>query len=198
MMNKINQPLAFSDNFNDTQLRILDAAITCVKDWGLEKTSLNDIAKRAGVTRPTVYNYFSNKNEVIRTALLQSGYALAERMVAHISAFPSPAEKLIEAMVYAVNTLPTEPHLDIVTHTEIPSDIYEDALQDTEGQQILLMIFGEILKDEPDIDANDLMEIIEISVRLALSLTTLKGTLTRSDEELRAFLSRRLLPAVGL
>lgn len=135
---------------------------------------------------------------MIRTALLQSGYALAERVIAHIESYPSPAERLIEAMVYAVNTLPLQPHLDIITHTEIPSDIYEYALQDVEGQQILLKIFAAIFTDHKPPDSDDLMEVIELSVRLALSLTTLKGPHNRSDKELRSFLQRRLLPGCGL
>ena len=71
---------------NDTQQRILDATIDCVKTWGVEKTSLNDIAKRAGVTRPTVYNYYGNRTAVIRAALLSSGHHFAERVIAHIQA----------------------------------------------------------------------------------------------------------------
>ena len=49
----------------DTQQRIVDAAVRCVKKWGIAKVTLNDIAKEAGVTRPTVYSYFSNRDEVV-------------------------------------------------------------------------------------------------------------------------------------
>ena len=50
----------------DTQARILDAAIACVKRWGVDKVTLNDIAQEAGLTRPTVYSYYPGRDEVIK------------------------------------------------------------------------------------------------------------------------------------
>ena len=53
----------------DTHQRILDAAIRCVQQFGIDKTNMNDIAREAGVTRPTVYNHFGNRDEVVQAAL---------------------------------------------------------------------------------------------------------------------------------
>ncbi len=35
--------------------QILDAARSCVLDFGLRRTTLAEVARRAGVSRPTVY-----------------------------------------------------------------------------------------------------------------------------------------------
>jgi AcrR family transcriptional regulator len=40
---------------DDTENAILDAAAECVLAFGVRRTSLSDVARRAGVSRPTVY-----------------------------------------------------------------------------------------------------------------------------------------------
>jgi len=46
-----------------TRLRVLAATLRCVERWGLEKTSLEDVAREAEVSRATVYRYFPGGRE---------------------------------------------------------------------------------------------------------------------------------------
>jgi AcrR family transcriptional regulator len=46
-----------------TRTRILQAALQCVERWGLAKTSLEDVAASAGLSRATVYRYFPGGRE---------------------------------------------------------------------------------------------------------------------------------------
>ncbi|MGJ8686180.1 MAG: TetR/AcrR family transcriptional regulator [Spongiibacteraceae bacterium] len=184
-------------SFNDTQQRIVDATIRCVKRWGVEKTSLNDIAKEAGVTRPTVYSYFPSRKDVIATALMHSGFQFAERLGKVINKYTKPADRLVEAMIYGVETLPDEPYLALITHNELSGFVNEGALTDNNSQTIRLALFREILKDSPR-DEQDLIEVTEISTRLLLSLLMIPSNIDRDRKQLRAFLQRRLLPSVGL
>ncbi len=46
-----------------TRTRILEAALQCVERWGLAKTSLEDVAAAAGLSRATVYRYFPGGRE---------------------------------------------------------------------------------------------------------------------------------------
>lgn len=180
-----------------TQIKIVDAAIRCVKRWGIEKVSLNDIAKEAGVTRPTVYSYFENRDEVIRYALLQSAYAFADNALKHIDKFDSPAERTLEAVVFALKKLPKEPYLTLITNPELTGIMNQHGLSTPEGQEILRNMFLIILKGK-EIEASELDEIAEITTRLMLSLLTIDGPKKRTEKQLREFLQRRLLPALDL
>jgi AcrR family transcriptional regulator len=194
----MQQPsLPNTEIFNETQQRILDAAIRCVKERGVEKTNLNDIAKEAGVTRPTVYSYFPNRKDIIRTALLQSGYAFADRLLIHINTFKRTADRLVETVIFALNEMPKEPYLAIITKADLSEYINEDALSDEEGLAICLSLFQEIFKSE-QINNDDLLEVTELTTRLMLSLLIMQGPVPRTEEELRAFLKKRLLPSVAL
>jgi AcrR family transcriptional regulator len=44
---------------------ILDAAAHCVERYGVRKTTMGDIALKAGVAKATLYNHFRTKDEVL-------------------------------------------------------------------------------------------------------------------------------------
>jgi AcrR family transcriptional regulator len=46
--------------------RILDAAQTCLVKHGIRKTTMEDIAAEAGMSRPAVYQYVRGKQDAYR------------------------------------------------------------------------------------------------------------------------------------
>lgn len=186
---------ALKSTYNETQQRILDAAVACVKQWGIEKTSLNDIAKQAGVTRPTVYSYFANRNEVLTAALLQSAVSFGQRVLAHMNAYDDVSERYIETLLFAIDELPKEPYLAVITRSDLSSYVSQDALHNPQGWDILKMLYRQILRDL-SLSDEALMEIAEFSTRVVLSLLMVEGPRKRDREQLRGFLQRRLLPAL--
>ncbi|MGH3159321.1 MAG: TetR/AcrR family transcriptional regulator [Streptosporangiaceae bacterium] len=50
---------------DDTENAILDAAAECVLAFGMRRTSLSDVARRAGVSRPTVYRYWPDLQALV-------------------------------------------------------------------------------------------------------------------------------------
>ena len=47
--------------------QILDAAIECFATTGYHAVSISDLAKHAGVSKGLMYNYFSSKDELLKT-----------------------------------------------------------------------------------------------------------------------------------
>lgn len=185
------------NNLNHTQKKIIDAAIICVKQWGVAKVNLNDIAKEAGVTRPTVYSYFRNRDEIIQQALLQSAYLFGAKTIKHLQKFETARERTIEAIIYSLKKLPKEPSLALLKNTGMSDIINNKGLSTPEGQQILRGLFQIILIGKSLTD-DELDEIAEVVARFMLSLLTIKGPKKRNDKELRGFIERRLIPSLGL
>ncbi|MBT9317825.1 TetR/AcrR family transcriptional regulator [Leptothoe spongobia] len=50
---------------NETEAKIIEAAIRTFVRYGAKKTSMADIASAAGVSRQTLYDLFGNKDEII-------------------------------------------------------------------------------------------------------------------------------------
>ncbi|BBY09208.1 TetR/AcrR family transcriptional regulator [Mycobacterium noviomagense] len=67
--------LSISNAPADTGDRILQAAASCVRDFGVERVTLAEIARRAGVSRPTVYRRWPDTRSI-----------LAELLTRHITA----------------------------------------------------------------------------------------------------------------
>ena len=65
--------------------RVLDAAVVCLGRWGVAKTSLDDIAREAGVSRATAYRLFPGGKDTVldatvATELARFATALGERL----------------------------------------------------------------------------------------------------------------------
>ncbi|GGO90069.1 putative transcriptional regulator, TetR family protein [Wenjunlia tyrosinilytica] len=57
---------------------ILDAARSCVEAFGIRRTKLADVARRAGVSRPTVYRYWPDIDSLVGDLLTRELRALIE------------------------------------------------------------------------------------------------------------------------
>jgi AcrR family transcriptional regulator len=54
-----------------TPSRILDAAFASVRDFGVSRTTVEDVAQRAGLSRQTVYRYFPSKDHLVLALVLR-------------------------------------------------------------------------------------------------------------------------------
>lgn len=180
-----------------TQAQILEAAIICVKRWGIERVTLNDIAYEARVARSTVYSYYGNRDEVVKAGLLQSAYAFGEKLLDHLTQFESSAERAIEAIAYSLEVLPNEPYLALITDDTLSNMVREQSLTAPEGADIGAALFKVILHEENYPEA-EMQEMFEFTFRFMLSLLTMETVWDRRGEELRGFVARRVLPSLGL
>lgn len=64
----------------DARDAIVAAAWSLVHEQGLAALSLRELAKRAGITTPTVYAYFESKNAIYDAMFGQAATAFADRM----------------------------------------------------------------------------------------------------------------------
>jgi AcrR family transcriptional regulator len=78
---------------------IVAASLACFAERGFTATRLEDVARRAGVTKGTLYLYFPNKEELFKAVVRQAvvtNIVLGETLVAHSS---EPAPVLLEQLI---------------------------------------------------------------------------------------------------
>jgi AcrR family transcriptional regulator len=154
------------------------------------------VAVEAGVSRPTVYRYFVDRQALVEATLMHAGRDLVARLGAHLRRFRAPAEMAVEALCFTLREIPREPVLGAMwSATQLDAnavagltrraglDWSRDALQD------LVRAAGW--------SAAAADEAVEVMLRMLLSLLAAPEP-RRSDVALRAFLTRRLVPALGL
>lgn len=54
-----------TQNMPSSQIKVLDAAITLFSENGYDKTSTNEIAKKAGVSQAVLFKYFQDRKSVV-------------------------------------------------------------------------------------------------------------------------------------
>jgi TetR/AcrR family transcriptional regulator, transcriptional repressor of aconitase len=57
------------DKRSITRKQIIDAASSCFAEYGYDKTTFDDVAKKAGISRTLIYTYFKTKQEFFFTMM---------------------------------------------------------------------------------------------------------------------------------
>jgi AcrR family transcriptional regulator len=68
--------------------RLLDAAATLLVRWGYRRTSIDDVAREAGVGKGTIYLHWKNKNDLFRAAIWRANHQVSEDLKQRIAADP--------------------------------------------------------------------------------------------------------------
>jgi AcrR family transcriptional regulator len=85
-----NTPLV-QPEFDERKLReerILDAATTLLVRWGYRKTTIDDVAREAGVGKGTIYLHWKDKNELFRAAIWREQQRYSDELHRRIAADP--------------------------------------------------------------------------------------------------------------
>lgn len=77
-----------------TRARILRAATTLFQRQGYRRTSIDEVARDAGVAKGTVYLYFRNKAELLIRAVAEEKQAYIKQVVPILAGDLEPADRL--------------------------------------------------------------------------------------------------------
>ncbi|MCC1494936.1 TetR/AcrR family transcriptional regulator [Cognatishimia sp. F0-27] len=82
---------------SDKARTILDAAFSVFAQYGVKRTSMADIARACGMSRPALYQYFSNKDDIARSLTVLFYQKAARAVEEALSTEGTPAEILLRA-----------------------------------------------------------------------------------------------------
>lgn len=102
--------------------RILEAALEQFQLVGLRRSTVGDVARRAGVGRVTVYRRVGDKRELVVGAIQSEVDRLIGAVTEAIDALDSDEDKLVEAFVVGLGLVRSHPLLQRLLQTE-PEDL---------------------------------------------------------------------------
>jgi AcrR family transcriptional regulator len=139
---------------SSVEQRILDAAASCVLAYGVDRVTLAEIARRAGVSRPTVYRRFPDTRSILAALLTM-------RITHALDDVPSGGvgrEQVVERVVAVAGQLRLDDVIMVVLH-EAPdmAMLYLSERLGTSQQILLDTVAGElkIAQDEGSVRAGD-------------------------------------------
>jgi len=84
----------------DTRELIVESAYICFRKQGLQKATIVDIARTAGVSRSTIYEYFSDKDAIIEACAENASERFYREMAGAMGRGSSLEDKLSRAAVF--------------------------------------------------------------------------------------------------
>src|SRR3954462_10088575 len=102
------------------QTQLLDAPGGGFDRFGIAKTTMEDVAKAGGVSRATVYRYFTDREALVLACVTRRARLNIPRAQAHIERFPSFGEKLVEGLIYNVDRGHKDPVVQLLVTGDQP------------------------------------------------------------------------------
>jgi AcrR family transcriptional regulator len=99
----------------DTRELIVESAFACFGKEGLQKATIVDIAKRAGISRSTIYEYFSDKAAIVEACAEHASQRFYLEMTKAMDRGSTLEDKLCSAAVFvtqARQVLASEKYFD--------------------------------------------------------------------------------------
>jgi AcrR family transcriptional regulator len=104
---------------DDPRQRILEATYACVARWGLSKTTIEDAAREAGLSRATVYRYFpGGRDELVDAVVSWQFRQFFARLYDEVQGSASLEEVLERGLLFARRQVLEHEVLQKVLQTE--------------------------------------------------------------------------------
>ena len=165
----------------------LDGALDAFLDFGIRRTSVNEIARRSGVSPATLYRWYGSKAGIVSAVVLRETGRFLVEVESHVDPHGAPEDQLAEVTVVVARRLREQPLLRRLVETE-PDDILPRLT--TDGWPIIRAgaeyLAGHIerLMDDGLIDRFDPAPLAEILARVTHSmLLTPTTTLRLGDDD---------------
>jgi AcrR family transcriptional regulator len=181
----------------DTRERLLSGTLACLREFGVEGTTIAAVSRASGLSRPTIYAHFNRLDELIHGAVENAAIELSARIVDGLKDAHSPAEAMVEFVVTAHREFKADPVVALVVDMSVDPGLAGHGEISPAMFQLTRRPMREMLASEPEA-LERLDDIIETLVRFLLSVLSYSSENTRDEARLRAYLRRTMLPALGL
>lgn len=188
---------------DDTTARILDAAHEEFSLVGIRRTSMEDVARSAGVSRVTVYRHVANKEALVEAVLRREFQRHAVRYLAEHQAASSAEARIVGGYLHTIRAMRTDPLLRTLLATDL--DGLVASMADSAEQVLTLarMFVAAILQAEQaagEIDeAIDVAVVADLMVRVAVSFVLIPSDVVDldDDDQLHHVARTFLVPVLG-
>lgn len=179
---------------------LIDAAETCFQRFGVNKTTIEDVAATANVSRATVYRYFVDRDDLILGVVLREAERFLARMSSRVDRASNFGDGLVDFAAYTLRAVRADANLALLFAPEIAGVTTSVA----GASKALFSMVTEFLRPyfeaaekagvlRPGLDLDD---AAEWTLRTILSLMTVEGPRPRTEAQLKDFLRTFLVPVL--
>lgn len=183
-----------------TRTRILDAALACYERDGINHTTLDQVAKQAGIGRTTLYRYVKNHDDLLNQVLLKDASERNEELKIALRYHTDLASALVDGILFNMRgrrsrlmfrLLFNEDQTAISNRIPLTPETFRPM-----ATALLRKRFIEAQAKGKIRDGVSLELAAELVARLSLSLMAWPEQFLDDEAALRQFLVTMLVPAI--
>ena len=181
---------------------LIDAALACLADYGIGKTSLTDVARRARVSRTTAYRVFGSKQGMLDAVARKEVEHYLEGLERAIEGTPSGPEAMRAGILYTLDYLDGHALLQRIYRDEPETML--DLIVERDGSPEILDRLTEAIAAilsrwvEPEQLSHPIEQSAEWVVRATYSFLLMPSTRITGPDQISSLLLRGIaLPPDG-
>src|SRR5437660_12622409 len=91
----------------DTRGRIMEAAVQQCEGFGLRRTTMDDVARRAGLSRATLYRHFDSKDALVQAVILAEAERFFAALDVALAGLERSEERVVEGFAFGLRYVRT-------------------------------------------------------------------------------------------
>ncbi|WP_206050916.1 TetR/AcrR family transcriptional regulator [Nocardioides speluncae] len=179
---------------------LLDAAYELFCRYGIQRTTMDDVARRAGVSRITVYRRVSSKEALVEQVMLREFRAYVERFLADVGRAETLEDRVAVGFASALRAVRSNPLVDGLLRAE--PDLAAPSVLGPDGSTLTVIgrfLAGQLRREQEAGNiaaAVDVDLVAELMVRVSSSLLLTPSDLVDLEdaEQLETIARRYLAP----
>ncbi|MEQ3724218.1 TetR/AcrR family transcriptional regulator [Alcanivorax sp.] len=156
-----------------TYEKILDAGLALFVEFGLRRTTMEDVASRAGIGRATAYRRFADKDQLIQVVILRECQQQLAMIEGDLKNVDGGLERVLESFVLAVTRAHRHPLLKrlLTSEPEIILPLLTQRLWQMMGFfRTYLAALLQVEQDNGEIRPQPMEPLAELMLRLMQSM----------------------------
>lgn len=188
------------DDKDETRTRVLDAAYEQFSRMGIQRSTMEDVARRAGVSRITVYRRFATKDALVEHVVRREFRRYFDQFLLDIGQAETAADRVVLGFVSSLRAIRRNPLIGGLIATEpdlvVPSMISDGGRTLATVRQF---VAGQLRHEQRagTVSADlDIDHVAELMVRISASFLAIPSHLVDldDDDQLAALARRFLVP----
>ncbi|MFI7370702.1 TetR/AcrR family transcriptional regulator [Actinoplanes sp. NPDC049668] len=189
-----------ADDHDDVTMRLLDAAYEQFCRMGIRRSTMEDVARRAGVSRITAYRRFATKDALVEQVVRREFRRYFDRFLIDIQQAGTVADRVVLGFVSSLQAIRRNPLIGGLMSAE--PDVLIPSMVSDGGRTLATVqrfVAGQLRREQQagNISSRVDVEVVaELMTRLSCSFLVTPGGVVDIDDtaQLRAVARRYLVP----
>ncbi|MFB4308530.1 TetR/AcrR family transcriptional regulator [Actinomadura sp. GTD37] len=186
------------DEMDEARTRVLDAAYEQFSRMGVQRSTMEDVARLAGVSRITVYRRFATKDALVEHVVRREFRRYFDQFLLDIGAAETAADRVVLGFVSALRAIRRNPLIGGLIATE--PDLIVPSMVSDGGRTVATVrqfVAGQLRREQGAGTVSGGLDtdlVAEMMVRISASFLAIPSHLVDLDDDAQlAALARRFL-----